>query len=154
MIDIEKVEKLARERLEKGMFLVEVTVSKSNAISVFVDGMDGVTIDQCIAISRNIEFNLDREVEDFELQVSSAGLGRPFKVIEQYTKSLGEKIEVLSNDGNKLVGILKEVDDNYIKLETTRKEKVEGRKKKELVVEVLTLNFEEIKSAKNIILFN
>jgi ribosome maturation factor RimP len=153
MIDKVKIIQLAEEKLEDGMFLVDLTVSNANVINVFVDGIDGVNIDQCIAISRNIEFNLDREVDDFELQVSSAGLGQPFKVFQQYQKNLGEEIEVVTVDGLKFVGTLVEVEKKGIKLETRNNEKVEGHKKKQLVIKQFDFEFEAMKSAKVIISF-
>ena len=154
MIDKEKVIKLAEERLEEGMFLVEGSISKSNVINVFVDSMEGVTIEQCVSISRNIEFNLDRDEEDFELQVSSAGLGQPFKVFKQYEKNIGNEIEVVTNEGDKFKGILLEAEEKGFKLQTSKREKVEGHKKKQLIVREHEFEFENIKSAKNIISFN
>ncbi|WP_167614320.1 ribosome assembly cofactor RimP [Maribellus sediminis] len=153
MIAITTIEKLVRERLDEKMFIVEISVSKSNAIRVYVDGFDGITIEQCIAISRNVEHNLDREEEDFELEVSSPGLTESFKVLEQYIKYTGREIEVLPEEGEKLTGLLKVADENGIVLETSKREKVEGHKKKQLVVKDYKFKYNEIKSAKAVISF-
>ncbi|NQU85842.1 MAG: ribosome assembly cofactor RimP [Mariniphaga sp.] len=153
MIDKKKIVDLAKEGLESNMFLVEVNVSKSNAINVYIDSKEGVNIDQCIAISRKIESSLDRDTEDFELVVSSAGLGQPYKVIEQYYKNVGSEIEIITQDGVKTKGTLESVIENGVKLKSTKKVKVEGSKKKKLVEEEIQLDFKNIKSAKTIISF-
>ena len=84
MIGRETVKSLVEEKLDDKMFIVEITVNERNVINVFIDSFDGLTIDQCIAISRHVEHSFDREEEDFELQVSSPGLSEKFKVKEQY----------------------------------------------------------------------
>ena len=153
MINKKIVIKLTEEKLDEKMFLVEVTVSKSNVINVFVDSFDGMTIDKCIEISRNIEHNLDREIEDFELQVSSPGLTENFKVKQQYLKYQGKEIELVTIEGNELKGLLKEATEERVVVETTLKEKVEGQNKKQLVTREYELKYDEIKSAKAVITF-
>ncbi|MBN1821604.1 MAG: ribosome assembly cofactor RimP [Prolixibacteraceae bacterium] len=153
MIKREKIETLVKEKLEEGIFLVGVNVSKSNVIDVFIDSMEGVTIDQCVTLSRAIESALDRDTEDFELMVSSAGLGQPFKVIEQYYKNEGREVEVVSVEGKKNRGILSIVDENGIVLLCAAKEKVEGKKKKQLTEIEVRLDFKNIKTAKTVISF-
>ena len=91
---------------EHHLFLVELKISKDNVIEVFVDALEGVNIQTCIAVSREIESSLNRDGEDFELTVSSAGLGYPFKVEQQYQKNLGKSVEIKLNDHTKLNGIL------------------------------------------------
>ncbi|PTN07324.1 ribosome assembly cofactor RimP [Mangrovibacterium marinum] len=153
MIDKSKIITLIEEKLTEDQFIVEVEVSPANQISVLIDSDKGISIDDCITISRQIEGNLDREEEDFELQVSSAGLGLPFKVFRQYVKNTGREIEVVLKDGQKLEGILKSVQETSFELETSKKEKVEGKKKKELVTRVHTIAFDDAKTVKNIIKF-
>jgi ribosome maturation factor RimP len=161
MIAKELVVKLVEERLgdlvaqdvDNEMFVVDVSVSANNDIVVHVDSMKGMTIEQCISVSRNVEHNLDREEEDFSLQVSSPGLNRPFKVLKQYEKYTGKEIEVLTEDETKLEGLLKSMNDEGIVLETSKREKVEGHKKKQLVVKEHNLKYDEIKSAKAVISF-
>ena len=153
MIDKTTVENLVKEKLDDDMFIVDISVSKSNVIHVFVDGYNGITIEQCIAISRNVEHNLDREEEDFELQVSSPGLTESFKVFEQYKKYTGRNIEIVTEEDEKLEGLLKVADENGIILETSKREKVEGHKKKQLVIKDYKFKYNEIKSAKAVISF-
>ncbi|MCE4566211.1 ribosome assembly cofactor RimP [Maribellus sp. CM-23] len=152
MIAKEIIEKLVREKLDERMFIVEINVSSTNVIHIFVDSYDGMTIEQCIAISRNVEHNLDREEEDFALEVSSPGLTESFKVKEQYIKYTGKAIKVVTED-QKLEGLLKSTSDEGIVLETSGKEKVEGQKKKQLVVKEYNLKYDDIKSAKAVISF-
>jgi len=153
MIDENKVKELVKEKLQKNMFLVNVSVSKSNLINIFVDSFDGLTIDQCVAISRHVEHSFDRETEDFELQVSSPGLNESFAVNEQYLKNIGREIEVLTANGDKLTGVLKEADSEKVKVESRKREKVEGHKKKQLEVREFELKYDEIKTAKAVISF-
>lgn len=153
MIAKQKILELVSERLDDQMFIVDVTISAANDINVYVDGFNGITIEQCIAISRNVEHNLDREEEDFSLQVSSPGLTESFKVKQQYEKYTGKEIEVVTTESEKLEGLLKESSDEGIVLETSKREKVEGHKKKQLVVKQHILKYDEIKSAKAVISF-
>jgi ribosome maturation factor RimP len=92
MIDKAIVKRLVQEKLDDKMFLVEITVNERNVINIFVDSYDGLTIEQCINISRHVEHSFDREEEDFELQVSSPGLSEKFKVKEQFIKYVGRAI--------------------------------------------------------------
>ena len=153
MINKEIVIKLVEEKFDEKMFLVEITVSENNLINVFVDSFDGMTIDKCIEISRYIEHNFDREVEDFGLQVSSPGLTEKFKVKQQYFKYQGREIELVTNENQELKGLLKKATEEGIVIETTSKEKIEGQNKKQLVVREYELKYEEIKSAKAVITF-
>ncbi len=153
MIAKEIIEKLVREKLDERMFIVEINVSSTNVIHIFVDSYDGMTIEQCIAISRNVEHNLDREEEDFALEVSSPGLTESFKVKEQYIKYTEKAIKVVTANDQKLEGLLKSTSDEGIVLETSEKEKVEGQKKKQLVVKEYNLKYDDIKSAKAVISF-
>jgi ribosome maturation factor RimP len=153
MILREDIENLVLEKLEDRMFIVDVSVSKSNVIHIFVDGFDGITIDQCIAISRHVEHSLDRDTEDFELEVSSPGLTESFKVHQQYEKYTGKEITVETNEGLKLEGLLKASDSEGILMEVSVKEKPEGQKKKQLVVKQYNIKYDDIKSAKAVISF-
>ncbi|MCT4615995.1 MAG: ribosome assembly cofactor RimP [Marinifilaceae bacterium] len=136
------------------LYLVDIKVSTSNDISISIDSMQGVNIGTCAEISRKIESHLDREVEDFKLEVASAGIGQSFKVIQQYHKNLNKQVEILSADGKKYKGELVEVDDQVgIKIEFEEKIKLEGKKRKELIRKELEFKFEEIKEIKDIIVF-
>jgi len=153
MIAKEKIANLVNEKLTEDQFLVDVTVSSSNVIHVMVDSDNGISINQIVEISRHIESGLDREEEDFELSVFSAGLSEPFSLVRQYKKNVGKEIDVILTNGVKLSGLLSQVDENGIDLEVTAKEKVEGSKKKELVTKVHRLEYSEIKEAKKILKF-
>lgn len=153
MIDREKILNLVKEKLEESMFLVDVSVNTSNVVQVELDSFTGLSIDQCVAVSRHIENNLDRESEDFELQVSSPGAGQPFKVKEQYLKNTGRELEVNLKSGAVLKGFLAEADEKEILIETSAKEKAEGSNKKVLVTRTNRVAYEEIESARVIISF-
>jgi ribosome maturation factor RimP len=153
MIDKAIIVDLVKEQLDERMFLVDVQVSATGVIRVFIDSFDGITIERCVQISRHLEGNLDREAEDFELQVSSPGLTEPFRVKEQYYKNTGREIEILTNAGEKHTGLLKLATPDHILLETQAREKAEGQKKKELIVREYKLDFGEIKSAKVVVSF-
>ena len=149
MIQSEFIKNLIKENLEDtGIFVVELNVTTSNKITVSIDHMDGIGIDDCIAISRKIEHSLDREVEDFELMVSSYGLDQPFKLVTQYQKNLGREVEVLDENSKKIEGILLEVKDNSFKIGVETKEKIEGTKKKQIVNKEYIFNYDNIKSTK------
>ncbi len=154
MVDKNRVIQLIEEKLSDRMFIVDVSVSASNVIYVYVDSYDGITIDTCIEISRHIEHNLDRDEEDFGLQVSSPGLMESFKVKEQYLKYTGKEVEVVTVSDDKFQGILKEAGEQSIVLETSSFEKPEGQKKKQLITKEYNFKYEEIKSAKAVISFN
>jgi len=153
MVDKKKITAFVKEQLDENMFLVEVTVNASNVIKVFIDSFEGVTIDQCVKISRGLEQKLDRDKEDFELQVSSPGLSEPFRVKEQYLKNVGQNVEIVTAEGVKLEGELLDAGDDEIVLKTAKRERVEGHKKKQLIVKEHQLKYGEIKSAKVVVSF-
>jgi ribosome maturation factor RimP len=147
MVEKSKIEKLVTEFIDgKGVFLVAVKVSSSNRITVLVDTMQGIHIDECAALHRYIEKSLDRDVEDFELEVSSPGLDMPFSVIEQYYKNEGKRIEVIDLDGERFAGSLKNVTGGGFELET--EVKVKGKPKE---IREFSFNFDHVKSAKVIL---
>lgn len=140
--------------LNNGLFVVELSISSSNVINVELDKHEGgVSVEDCMSVSRNIEHNLDREQQDFELNVSSAGLDRPLRVLPQYRKNIGRTVKVVKLDGVKLEGTLVDVNEERIVLEKSRKEKQEGKKKKEIIVEQHELPFSNIKETKIVISF-
>lgn len=153
MVNKAKIVELVKEKLDEQAFLVDVQVSTSNVIKVFVDSFDGLTIDRCVEISRHLENSLDREKEDFELQVSSPGLTESFRVKEQYLKNEGREVEIVTADGTKHTGLLKKADTDFILLETSAREKVEGHKKKQLVEREYQIDYSDIKSAKVVVSF-
>jgi ribosome maturation factor RimP len=147
MIEKQTIQGLVEEFIKgTGLFLVAVKVSSANRITVLADKSEGITIDECASIHRHIESSLDREKEDFELQVSSPGLDLPFGVIEQYYKNQGRKVEVIDNEGSKFTGKLKNVTSGGFELEAEVKVKGKTRELKDL-----SFNFEQIKSTRVIL---
>jgi ribosome maturation factor RimP len=134
-------------------YLIDVAITPGNIITIEIDNDNGVGIDECEALSMYLESQLDRDVEDFELTVSSAGLTSPFKTIRQYKKYLGKEIETLTKKGEKLKGILKEANESGFTLTTAKKVKPEGGKRKIEVSEDIHLSYEETKYTKYLISF-
>lgn len=137
----------------KGYYLVDINVTKDNHISVEIDHFEGVSIDFCVELTREIESGIDRETEDYELQVSSAGLTEPFKVLKQYQKNTGNEVEVLTKEGKKITGVLTAADAENITLQIEKQIKPEGAKRKITLCEDLEIPYENIKTTKYIIRF-
>ena len=154
MIDRNVVSGIVNEWLEdKEYFLVDVSVSPDDKIVVEIDHAEGVWIDDCVELSRFIESKLDREEEDYELEVGSAGIGQPFKVLQQYLIHIGKEVEVLTREGKKLEGVLKDANEERIALTIQKKVKPEGAKRPKLVEEDVIYTYEEIKYTKYLISF-
>ncbi len=154
MIAKEQIEKIIQPKIEEdGLFLVEISITTSNHITIFIDGDKGVTIDQCIELSRYLEESLNRDEEDFELDVSSAGLDLPLKVQKQYIKNIGRLVDVVLTNGQKLTGKLVNVYDSGIDLELEKTVPVEGKKRKQLVTENAAFKYADIKSTKIVVSF-
>lgn len=154
MINKSEISRLAEEHLsETDNFLVDVVVNAGNCIVVEIDNEEGVCVDDCAALSRYLEANLDREVEDYELEVGSAGVTSPFKVLRQYQKHQGDEVEVLLRSGVKVCGVLTSVTENGIVLTLEKQVKPEGAKRKVTVHEEVSYTFEELKYTKYIIRF-
>lgn len=150
----QQIESLIQDKFEEqNCFLVELEVKEGNVISLEIDSMAGITVQECMAFSKTIEGELDREVEDFELQVSSPGLDKPFRVIAQYEKNIGREVKVVPVDGLVVKGELKEVTEEDIMVEYSIKERIEGRKKKETIIKQERINFNNIKETTVIISF-
>ena len=146
---------ISNEIVARGCYLVDVTVSKDNEIEVIIESEEGrIELDDCVAISRYFETCFDREKEDYELTVTSAGLDLPFKVLKQYIKAIGSKVEVQLKGGKKLVATLTAADEAGITLSYTVKEAVEGKKKKELVEHNDTFPMDQVNSVRPHIEFN
>ena len=154
MIDKSTVEKLVNQWLEgKEYFLTDLTVSTDDRIVVEIDHEEGVWIEDCVELSRFIEEHLSRDEQDYELEVGSAGIGQPFKVMQQYINHVGMKVETVTLDGQKQVGILKEVSPEQIVLTVTRKVKEEGMKRPQMRDEDVVIPFEQIKKTQYVIDF-
>ena len=154
MIEKKTVSQIVEGWLEgKDYFLVEVTVSPDDKIVVEIDHAEGVWIEDCVELSRFIESKLNREEEDYELEVGSAGIGQPFKVLQQYYNHVGSDVEVLTKDGRKLTGVLKDADEEKFVVAVQKKVKVEGAKRPKLMEEDETFRYDEIKYTKYLISF-
>jgi ribosome maturation factor RimP len=154
MIDKKVVSRIVDEWLEgKDYFLVDVNVSSGDKIIVEIDHAEGVWIDDCVDLSRFIESKLDREQEDYELEVGSAGIGQPFKVLEQYLIHLDKEVEVMTKEGKKLEGVLKVADENGFTITIKKKVKLEGEKRPKMMDEDLHFGYDEIKYTKYLISF-
>jgi ribosome maturation factor RimP len=131
------------------IFVVDIRVDSAGKISVEVDKPEGVTIEECVMISRAIESGLNRETEDFELEVSSPGLNMPFKVMEQYRKNCGRQVDVVKCDGQKITGILQHADDEGVILEIETKIREAGQKRPKTVMQTAAIKFSDIKTTKS-----
>ncbi len=134
-------------------FIVNVKVLTGNKIEIYIDCPSHIVIADCVALSRYIESSLDREKEDFELQVSSPGATESFKVLNQYKKYIGTKIKTVTKDGLKYEGVLKSVNEQEFVIEETRREKKIIGKGNHTVIEDITLTYNQIKETKSVLPF-
>lgn len=154
MITKEQVQKLIKDKLkENNFFVVELEVRGGNNILLEIDSPQGITVEDCVSFSRTIEHNLDRESEDFELNVSSPGLDKPLRVKEQYLKNIGKNVKVVQLDGKSTNGKLINVEKDELTVEYSSKEIVQGEKKKQILIKQEIINFNNIKETTIIISF-
>ena len=152
MIDKQLVETIVTEKLiGTDCFLVDVSVSSDNVIVVEIDNETGIDIDFCVELSRHIESRLDRDAEDFELEVGSAGLTAPFKVQGQYRKNVGHEVELLTKDGRKLSGVLSAVSDDTFAVDITKMVKPEGAKRNIPQTDTLTFAYADVKQVRAVL---
>ncbi|MBQ8811792.1 MAG: ribosome assembly cofactor RimP [Bacteroidales bacterium] len=143
------IDAIGGEIVARGCFIVDVSVSKDNDIVLTIESENGkIELDDCVSLSRYFETRFDREVEDYSLTVSSAGLDQPFKVYRQYQKAVGTKVEVMLKGGKKMVAVLEDADEESITLKYSVKEAVEGKKKKELVEHVDRYTMDQVNSVR------
>lgn len=156
MIDKQKLTECVEKAIEgTDMFLVDLRISKDNSIVVELDSIGGMDIDECAAVTRKIESEFDRDVEDYELEVGSAGLTSPFRVKQQYIKNIGNPVEILTKEGKKLHGTLTAVADDFstFTVEVEEKVKEPGKKRPVLVKTPVTIPVADAKSVKYLIQF-
>ena len=154
MIDANKVKGLVEQWLYgKDYFLTDLTVTPDDCITVEIDQADGVWIEDCVQLSRFIEEHLSRDEEDYELEVGSAGLGQPFKVLRQWQNHVGKQVEVITRDGRKLKGTLQEADEEHVVLSVRQKVQVEGKKRPVMQNVDVALAMSDVKSGKYVIDF-
>ena len=149
MIDKQPIEQLVQEYLQSGdCQLIQLSVSPQNHILVEVDSYKGVDVDFCADLSRYLQEHLDREVEDYDLEVGSVSITDPFRTKMQYDKHLGHEVEVLTKDGRKLHGVLVNVEDSLFQIDMEVLVKVDGKKKKEKQIQTLTFAYDDVKYCK------
>ena len=150
----ERVENLLEEAFQEynSLFLITLDISDQNHILIVIDGDEGVSVDDCIAVSRKIENNLDREEEDYSLEVASSGVSEPLKLDRQYQKNIGRKLEVTTKT-DKFVGNLTDVNEDGIVLSWKAKEPKPIGKGKVTVDKEAKIAFQEIEKAKVVITF-
>ena len=149
MIDTKKITEAAERHLEgTDMFVVECTSTPGNEIELTIDSDTSVGIDACVALSRAVEADLDRDAEDFSLTVASAGIGSELRTLRQYRKLVGRPVEVLLTNGVKILAHLDEATDEGVTLSYEEKQAVEGKKRKQLVKVVKRYAFSEVKYTK------
>jgi ribosome maturation factor RimP len=154
MIDKELLKQTVEKSIEgTGIFIVDIRVSPENNIVVELDSADGLDIDTCAEVTRDIEKVFDRDVEDYDLEVGSAGLTAPFKVRGQYVKNIGNDIEILTRDGRKLQGVLTAVGDDDFTFEYPVKYKEPGAKRPVTVMQSDTLPMADAKMVRYLISF-
>ena len=155
VISKEHIQELAEEHLAGTPgFLVDVVVSDGSNIRVIVDHDENTSIEFCMGLSRHIESSLDRELQDFSLDVLSPGLDQPLKLHRQYVKNVGREVAVMPLEGPKLEGLLTTVEEDHFVVQTREKRRIEGRKAKEWVEEDHRFGFADVHWTKVIISFN
>lgn len=154
MITNDTVKALAEQWLEgKEYFLVDASIDPSNKITIEIDHRDGVWIDDCCELSRFVEEHLGDEAGDYELEVGSAGIGQPFKVLQQYVNHIGTQVETLTREGKKIKGILQDATDETLTLLCDEKQKQEGHKRPVTIQVARTLPRAGLKWTKSVIDF-
>ena len=151
----EIIDAIDSEIVARGLYIIEVTVSKDNDVEVTIESEEGkVELEDCVAISRFFETKFDRETEDYSLTVTSAGLDQPFKVLKQFVKAVGKKVEVQLKGGKKMVAVLEAADEDSVTLKYSQKEAVEGKKKKEIVEHIDRFTMDQVNSVRPFVEFN
>ena len=154
MIDKTALTQFIEDRLkDTDLYLVEVAITPANEIRVEIDSDTSVDIDECVALTRAIEEAFDRDVEDYELEVGSAGLTSPFKVVRQYEKNIGNEVEVLGCDGKKYKGMLREAGPESFTIISEEKIKAEGAKRPVLENVSRTFSYGDVKYTKYLLQF-
>ena len=154
MITKERIKELVEEWLREGdYFLVDIQMDDEDRIVVEIDCADGVWIEDCATLSRFLQEKIGEEVGNYELEVGSAGLGQPFKVEQQFQNHVGDQVEVIDADGNKMTGILKTVDGRTFTITTQEKQVPEGKKRPVKVDVDKEFSMDSVKSTKYLLNF-
>ena len=152
MIEEAEVKKIIEDAIEgSSLFLVDLQVHSDDRVFVEIDRMDGISVDDCVEVNKNVKQALEDRGQDYEVNVASPGLDEPFKVPAQYRKNLGQEVSVLTRSGQRINGVLDNVDGEGILIRTSKKERVQGKKKKERVEREHRFAFDELKETKAVI---
>ena len=152
MISTVRIREFLEEKLaQRNLFLVEVSVRPGNVITVYIDSMEGVTLEACMEVSRFLESKLDRNIEDYELEVSSPGADRSLKLPVQFEKNTGRVLDIVKNDGKRVSGKLLGLAGDIVRLETQRTVRDSNTHKKITEVVIQEIRQDEIKTAKIVI---
>jgi ribosome maturation factor RimP len=143
MLEEETIKKLIEDNLQgTSNFLVNLTLKPHNKIVVLIDNDNGVQVDDCAKLSRDIEAGLDREKEDFEIQVSSPGADYPFKLLRQFKKNLNKEVEVLTEENEKITGLLISANEDEVEIQERQNKKNKNQPR------LVKLNYNQIKEIK------
>ena len=142
------IQAIEQKLADTDCFLINVQISSSNEIVVEIDSDSSVNLDFCVALNRHIEEVLNRDEEDFSLEVGSYGITKPFAVVRQYNKNIGKNVEVINDLSKKIRGKLIDVSSDYFVVETEKLVKVEGKKRKVTQIETEKFNYNNIKYCK------
>lgn len=156
MINKQNIETFIKEHFTENnlnFYLVDIEISRDKKIFIYFDSLEGINISDCVSLSREINKGFSPDIENYELQVSSPGIGEPFKVFEQYKKAISKNVEVLLSDGNKIKGQLLDANSENIIVSVTIKTKDEKTKKKIELQENKEINYNNIKTTKLVIAF-
>lgn len=149
MIDIKVVDSIINEKLETtDCFLVSLNISGDNHIVVEIDSETSVDLNFCVELTRYIEQHIDRETEDYSLEIGSYSITKPFVDRRQFIKNIGRAVEVSTADNRRVRGILLEADENGFVIETEVKELLEGQKRKKTVKKQILFLYNSVKQTK------
>ena len=154
MINKETLKGLVEEWLQgNDYFLVDMTMSDDDRIVIEIDHADGVWIEDCAELSRFLQERLGSELDDYEMEVGSAGIGQPFKVAQQYLNHIGDEVEVTDASGQKVKGVLKAVDGKQFTVTVQEKQVVEGKKRPVMADVDKQFSMDDVKSTKYLLAF-
>ncbi len=153
MINKDTIKTLVEEWLQNGSYFLVDVMMDGDRIIIEIDHADGVWIEDCADLSRFLQEKCGEELDDYELEVGSAGIGQPFKVEQQYQNHIGKEVEVLTADGKKFAGILKSVDGRQFEVTVKEKQVPEGKKRPVLVEVDKAFSMDEVKSTKYVLNF-
>lgn len=147
MISTSELTQLVEKSIaDRDAFIVTVEISASNAITIELDSKEGLDMELCAEINRSLQAHYGEELDNYDLEVGSTGLTTPFKIVKQYENVVGEKVEIVTKEGKKLKGIMKEANNEHFTIEVEMMVKLEGAKRKTLQKQDFTFAYGDVKS--------